>query len=122
MSFLLRLWVYGLVILASASVQAQGVLEIPGDEDKLSGIGLISGWKCDAGTLTVSLNGGEPIPLTGGQRRDDTGRCAAQRITAFIPPSTGRYSAMANIRPWPTMMAWSLPAARLRWRPRGRSL
>ncbi len=29
MSFLLRLWVYGLVVLVAAVAQAQGVLEIP---------------------------------------------------------------------------------------------
>ena len=69
---LLRLWVYGLVVLVSAAAQAQGVLEIPGDGGKLSGTGPILGWKCNAGTLTVSLDGGQPIPMTSGQRRADT--------------------------------------------------
>ena len=86
MSFLLRLWVYGLVVLVSASAQAQGVLEIPGNGGKLSGIGLISGWKCNAGTLTVSLNDGEPIPLTAGQRRDDTRPVCGTTHTGFHTP------------------------------------
>ena len=50
MYFFPRLCVYGLVVLASALAHAQGVLEIPGDGGKLSGIGVISGWKCNAGT------------------------------------------------------------------------
>ncbi|MCE2485360.1 MAG: Dabb family protein [Desulfurellaceae bacterium] len=83
---LLRLWVYGLVILVSASAQAQGVLEIPGNGGKLSGLGLISGWKCNAGTLTVSLDGGEPIPLTAGQRRDDTRSVCGTTHTGFHAP------------------------------------
>ena len=36
-----------------------------------SGIGVISGWKCDAGELTVRFNGGEPLPLSYGSVRTD---------------------------------------------------
>lgn len=78
----LFLWVFGLVVLASAA-QAQGVLEIPGDGGKLSGIGLIAGWKCEAGTLTVRLDGREPLPLTSGQRRDDTRAVCSTPHTGF---------------------------------------
>ena len=58
MYLLLRLC--GLIILTPALVHA-AVLEIPGNGAKLSGIGVISGWKCEAsGPLTVSFNGGRP--------------------------------------------------------------
>ena len=44
---LLRLYL-GLVFLAPALAHAQSALDIPGDGDTLSGIGVISGWKCEA--------------------------------------------------------------------------
>ena len=56
MSFLLRLCL-GLVILAPSLALAQltELLETPGDGDKLSGIGVIRGWKCEAGDITVKF-------------------------------------------------------------------
>ena len=70
MYLLLRLC--GLVVLAPALVHA-AVLEIPGNGAKLSGIGVISGWKCEAsGPLTVRFNDGDPIPLPYGSERSDT--------------------------------------------------
>ena len=60
MSFLLRLCL-GLVILAPSLAHAQSVLEIPSDGDQLSGIGVISGWKCEAeGDITVKVDDGLP--------------------------------------------------------------
>ena len=51
------------------------VLDIPGNRATLSGIGVISGWKCEAtGTLTVRFDEGEPIPLLHGAERGDTRR------------------------------------------------
>ena len=37
----------------------------------LSGIEVISGWKCDAGELTVRFNGGSPLSLVYGSERKD---------------------------------------------------
>ena len=74
MSFLLRLCL-GLIVLVPSLVHAQltGVLEIPGNGTTLSGIGVISGWKCEAeGDITIRLNAGESIPATYGLPRADT--------------------------------------------------
>ncbi len=44
----------------------------PGNGRLYSGIGVISGWKCEAdGDLTVRFNGGEAIPLVYGSQRPD---------------------------------------------------
>ena len=78
MSFLLRLCL-GLAILAPSLVHAQFSLDIPSDGDALSGIGLISGWKCEAdGEITIVFNPDEDtvdedhIPTTYGAPRGDT--------------------------------------------------
>ena len=63
----------GLLAPALAYAQLTGVLEIPGNGVTLSGIGVISGWKCEAeGDITISLNAGESIPATYGLPRADT--------------------------------------------------
>ena len=46
-------------------------LGIPTPYTTLSGIGVVSGWKCEAGDLTVRFNGGEPFPLVYGSSRTD---------------------------------------------------
>lgn len=46
-------------------------LEIPSPYTTLSGIGVISGWKCEAGELTVRFDGGDPLPLVHGSERGD---------------------------------------------------
>ena len=62
MSFLLWLGL-GFVALFAPHAYA-AVLEIPGEGANLSGIGVISGWKCEAsGPITVEIDGGNPIPL-----------------------------------------------------------
>ena len=74
MSFLLRLCL-GLIVLVPSLAHAQltGVLEIPGNGVTVSGIGVISGWKCEAeGDITIRLNDGESIPATYGLPRTDT--------------------------------------------------
>ena len=61
----------GLVILTPALVHA-ATLENPSGGLFYSGVGVISGWKCEAnGELTVRFNGGEPIPLVYGSERPD---------------------------------------------------
>ncbi len=82
MSFLLRLCL-GLFLLAPSLAHAQSSLDIPSEGDKLSGIGLISGWKCEAdGEITITfytedsdgnlMPASDPIPMTYGASRADT--------------------------------------------------
>ena len=72
MSALLALCL-GLVLLVPSLTHAQSALDIPGNGDTLSGIGVISGWKCQAaGNITIRLDGGDSIPATYGFPRDDT--------------------------------------------------
>ena len=47
-------------------------LESPAQGATLSGLGFISGWKCDAGNITVRINDGGHIPVATGQPRTDT--------------------------------------------------
>ena len=47
-------------------------LESPANGATLSGIGFISGWKCDAGEITVTINDGGHIPVATDQPRADT--------------------------------------------------
>ena len=73
-SFLLRLYL-GLIVLVPSLAYAQptGVLEIPGNGATVSGVGVISGWKCEAGgDITIRLNDGDSIPATYGLPRADT--------------------------------------------------
>ena len=69
-----------------AYAQLTGVLEIPGNGVTLSGIGVISGWKCEAeGDITISLNAGESIPATYGLPRADTsGVCSDDGNNGFF--------------------------------------
>lgn len=57
------------VVALVVSLAQAAVLESPANGANLSGIGFISGWKCDAGDITVPLNGGRHIPLTEEQPR-----------------------------------------------------
>ena len=67
-----RLVVCGLSLLLSGSHVSARVLESPADGALVSGIGFISGWKCNAGQITVTVNGGSPIPVATEQSRADT--------------------------------------------------
>ncbi len=73
----------GLVVLASSLAQAAS-LENPSGGLFYSGVGVISGWKCEAnGELTVRFNGGEPVPLVYGSERPDVldaGACASADV------------------------------------------
>lgn len=83
MSFLLRLC-FWLVILFPFLVHA-AALENPGNGNSYSGIGVISGWKCEAnGELTVRFNGGEPIPLAYLNERSDTEGVCGDTNNGFV--------------------------------------
>ena len=78
MSFLLRLCL-GLVVLVPSLAHA-ATLGIPGNGAKLSGVSVISGWKCEVeGDLTIVFNDdGKHIPLLYGTERTDVranGQC-----------------------------------------------
>lgn len=63
--------------LRSVVDRATGTIEIPGDRSDQSGVGLISGWVCDASEVSVILNGG-PVPMQtayGTPRGDTAGIC-----------------------------------------------
>ena len=72
----------GLVLLLSPAWALASVLESPADGATVSGLGFISGWKCDAGNITVKFfdvgdDGelsplGEPISPATQQSRADT--------------------------------------------------
>ena len=73
----------GLVVFAPSLTHAAS-LENPSGGLFYSGIGVISGWKCEAnGELTVRFNGGESIPLVYGSERPDVlaaGACASADV------------------------------------------
>ena len=77
-AFLLRLCLGFMVLLPSLAHAAR--LGIPGNGAKLSGVSVISGWKCEAeGDLTIVFNDdGNHIPLLYGTERTDVranGQC-----------------------------------------------
>ena len=76
MSFFLRL--FGFVVLLPSLAHA-AALGIPGNKAKLSGVSVISGWKCEVeGDLTIVFNNdGKHIPLLYGTERTDV-RAAGQ--------------------------------------------
>ena len=49
-----------------------GVLENPAAGSFQSGAGLVFGWKCSAGAITVRFDAGDPLPATYGSLRGDT--------------------------------------------------
>ena len=67
-----RVVVCGLSLLLSGSQVSARVLESPADGALVSGLGFISGWKCNAEQITVTLDGGSPIPVATEQPRADT--------------------------------------------------
>ena len=63
--------VLGLVF-ALSSVGWADRIEVPARGSTVSGIGILSGWKCEAGTLTVRFNGEESLEILYGSSRGDT--------------------------------------------------
>lgn len=63
----------GVLLLALPfSVQAQGILENPVAGEAASGIGLVSGWFCDAQTIIVVFDSLPPLAAAYGTSRTDT--------------------------------------------------
>ncbi|MBY0279115.1 Hint domain-containing protein [Candidatus Binatia bacterium] len=59
-------------LVLAVDAHAQGALENPGPSSRQSGIGTISGWKCDAGDLALSIDGGPSAIVAYGTGREDT--------------------------------------------------
>ena len=76
-------------------------LESPAQGATLSGLGFISGWKCDAGEITVTINDGGHIPVATGQPRADTRVACGTLDNGFITQmnwnflGTGKHTAVA---------------------------
>ena len=59
-----------------------GYLENPGAESLQSGIGVLSGWVCEADTVEIEING-EPQPTAYGTERSDTADICGHPDTGF---------------------------------------
>lgn len=66
-----------LTLLLFASPLSAATLDVPRSHATLSGIGVIHGWKCTAGRLTVRFDGGAPLPLLYGAQRKDVQQAGA---------------------------------------------
>ena len=66
----------GLLLIAMLAccplVFAQGMLGNPPDSGQESGIGIVSGWHCDAETITVQFDAYDPLEASYGTTRQDT--------------------------------------------------
>ena len=60
------------VVLTTSSVWAQGSLENPSDNSSQSGLGIISGWYCQASTIEVVIDGTIRVQASYGTLRGDT--------------------------------------------------
>ena len=74
----------GLVLLLSPAWALANRLEIPGNGATMSGIGVISGWKCEAGDITVRLDEGDPIPTLYEFPRGDTSGICGDANNGFV--------------------------------------
>ena len=74
-------------LLASTTAPWAAVLESPATGATLSGLGFISGWKCDATKITVTIDDGDPLPVAMHQQRGDlrvAGVCGGTINHGFI--------------------------------------
>lgn len=60
-----------MALLSTVTPSWAATLESPAQGATLSGLGFISGWKCDAGEITVTINNGGHIPVATEQPRAD---------------------------------------------------
>ena len=61
----------------------RGTLENPQPNSFQSGIGIISGWVCAAGTIAIVFNGGPPVQAAYGTSRGDTQRVCGDSDNGF---------------------------------------
>ena len=68
-----RIWSTVCSVLLCWHAAQAAILEIPNHDAVVSGISVISGWKCETeGELTISFDGGPLLPLLHGSARADT--------------------------------------------------
>ena len=73
------------LVLLTPSLAYAAVLENPSGGNFYSGIGVISGWKCEVnGELTVRFDGGRSIPLLYGSERLDTRSACGDANNGFV--------------------------------------
>lgn len=61
-----------LAAVSDASVGTRGLLEFPADGGVAGGVGTFAGWLCDAESVLVRVDGGEPLEVAYGTPRNDT--------------------------------------------------
>ena len=72
-------------VLLTVSMAHAATLEIPAPNRTLSGVGVISGWKCNVtGPLTIRFDSGDPIPLVYGSERLDTRGVCGDEDNGFV--------------------------------------
>ena len=70
-------------LFGASGAMAQSFLENPAKNSLVSGISLVSGWKCTAGVLTFTVDGGAENPISYGTPRSDvqdSGACAGINV------------------------------------------
>ncbi len=72
------------VLLLPVSFGWSATLESPARGAVLSGLGFISGWKCNASRITVRINGGAAMPVAMRQPRQDTRSACGSTDNGFI--------------------------------------
>ncbi len=73
----------GLLLLATTPGWS-ATLEIPTPNTTHSGIGVITGWKCNVGNLTIRFDDGPTMPLLHGSERGDTQSICGDRNNGFV--------------------------------------
>ena len=75
----------GLLVLLTATPGWSATLESPVRGARLSGLGFISGWKCNANHITVRIDGDASMPVAMHQPRQDTqSACGGTTDNGFI--------------------------------------
>lgn len=69
-----------------ASVTHAAVLDTPSPGSIQSGIGIITGWKCEAGQITAWFDGNGPLKVVHGAERGDTVSPCGDTNNGFIAP------------------------------------
>ena len=81
----IRILIVSVALLLNGAAISYAGLENPKNDGEYSGIGYISGWKCEAnGPLTARINGGAAIPLAYLNDRPDTRSVCGDTDNGFI--------------------------------------
>ena len=75
---------FALFAFLARSLAYSAVLENPGNGQHYSGIGVISGWSCVEGRMTIRFDDEPPIPLAYGTERPDTREVCGHTTNGFV--------------------------------------